>query len=91
MAGTLDLVQRGLPGLEIREGTLHRDPAPLPQLCEYGFSVRFREYRGIGMRVTADTLDVSLPVTASAPLRFGLHERTVTVAPGETAHLVLPR
>ncbi|GAA2067181.1 glycosyl hydrolase family 65 protein [Streptomyces albiaxialis] len=91
MAGTLDLVQRGLTGLEFRDGTLHLDPAPLPQLCEYGFSVRFREFWGIGVRVTAGALDVSLPSTANAPLRVGLHDRTVTVAPGETARLALPR
>lgn len=32
MAGTLDLMQRGFMGMEIRDGVLHFAPKPLPQL-----------------------------------------------------------
>ncbi|MDQ0757813.1 glycoside hydrolase family 65 protein [Streptomyces canus] len=39
MAGTLDLVQRGLTGLETRQGALWLDPVPLPELSSYGFSL----------------------------------------------------
>ncbi|ARX88657.1 putative glycosyl hydrolase [Streptomyces alboflavus] len=46
MAGTLDLVQRGLTGLETRGGALRLDPVPLPELSEYGFAIR---YRGTGV------------------------------------------
>jgi trehalose/maltose hydrolase-like predicted phosphorylase len=46
MAGTLDLVQRGLTGLETREDALWLDPVPLPALSEYGFSLRYRGHWG---------------------------------------------
>lgn len=45
-AGTLDLVQRGLTGLETREDALWLDPVPLPTLSEYGFSLRYRGHWG---------------------------------------------
>ncbi|GGX38892.1 hypothetical protein GCM10010353_62920 [Streptomyces chryseus] len=46
MAGTLDLVQRGLTGLETRDGVLWLDPVPLQQLSEYGFSARYQGHVG---------------------------------------------
>ncbi|OEV31866.1 hypothetical protein AN219_02435, partial [Streptomyces nanshensis] len=50
MAGTLDLVQRGLTGLEARDGTLHLAPASVPELCSYGFTIRFGEHWGLRPR-----------------------------------------
>ncbi len=54
MAGTLDLVQRGLTGLEVREDELSLDPAPLPELSEYGPSNRYRSHWGIGLTMHAE-------------------------------------
>lgn len=90
MAGTLDLVQRGLPGLEVHDGVLCLDPSPLPELYAYGFSVRFRGHWGVCVRARSDRLEVSVPPTAGAPLRVGLHDRTVDIAPGESRTLDLP-
>ncbi|CAM5712794.1 glycosyl hydrolase family 65 protein [Streptomyces violaceorubidus] len=51
MAGTLDLVQRGLTGLETRAGALWLDPYPLPELSSYGFSVRYQGHWGVRLRL----------------------------------------
>jgi trehalose/maltose hydrolase-like predicted phosphorylase len=89
MGGTLDLVQRGLTGLEIRDGTLHVDPAPLTELSDYGFSIQVRGHWGVTFRLHRDALEVSLPAAERDPLRVGLRGRVFTVRPGETRSLDL--
>ena len=43
MAGTLDLIQRGYVGAEIRDGTLYFNPKPNERLEGLSFPMRFRE------------------------------------------------
>ena len=43
MAGTLDLIQRGYVGAEIRDGTLYFNPNPNDWLEGLSFPMRFRE------------------------------------------------
>jgi trehalose/maltose hydrolase-like predicted phosphorylase len=90
MAGTLDLVQRGLTGLETREDALCLDPVPLPALSEYGFSLRYRGHWGVGIRRRSGQLEIRVPDSEESPIRVVLADRAVTVAPGETCTLVLP-
>ncbi|MGW1952920.1 glycoside hydrolase family 65 protein [Streptomyces sp. NPDC001920] len=90
MAGTLDLVQRGLTGLGTREDALFLDPVPLPALSEYGFSMRYRGHWGVGMRRRSGQLEIRVPDSEESPIRVVLADRAVTVAPGETCTLVLP-
>ncbi|MFD8544477.1 glycoside hydrolase family 65 protein [Streptomyces sp. NPDC059649] len=90
MAGTLDLVQRGLTGLESREEALRLDPVPLPELSEYGFSLRYRGHWGVGMRLHAGRLRITVPDSEEAPIRLVLPDRAVTVAPGDSSVLELP-
>jgi len=42
MAGTLDLIQRGYMGSEIRDGVLYFDPKPVGNLDGLSFPMRFR-------------------------------------------------
>jgi trehalose/maltose hydrolase-like predicted phosphorylase len=91
MAGTLDLVQRGLTGLETREDALCLDPVPLPALSEYGFSLRYRGHWGVGIRRRSGQLEIRVPDSEESPIRVVLADRAVTVAPGETCMLVLPQ
>jgi trehalose/maltose hydrolase-like predicted phosphorylase len=42
MAGTLDLIQRGYLGTDIRDGVLHFDPKPVENLEGVAFPMRFR-------------------------------------------------
>ncbi|MGW2780203.1 glycoside hydrolase family 65 protein [Streptomyces populi] len=90
MAGTLDLVQRGLTGLETREDALWLDPVPLPALSEYGFTLRYRGHWGVGVRRRSGEVEIHVPQSEESPLRVVLADRAVTVAPGETCTLVLP-
>ncbi|WKX68996.1 glycoside hydrolase family 65 protein [Streptomyces sp. XD-27] len=91
MAGTLDLVQRGLTGLETREDALRLDPVPLPALSEYGFSLRYRGHWGVSVRLQSGQLRISVPDSEESPIRVVLTDRAVTIAPGDTCTLVLPR
>ncbi|MFC5720925.1 glycoside hydrolase family 65 protein [Streptomyces gamaensis] len=87
MAGTLDLVQRGLTGLETREDALWLDPVQLPELSESGFTLRYRGHWGIGVRLCGGRLTVSVPESEETALRIVLPGRTVSLAPGETKTL----
>ncbi|MEO3845489.1 glycosyl hydrolase family 65 protein [Streptomyces sp. B22F1] len=90
MAGTLDMVQRGLTGLAVREDALWLDPVPMPQMSEYVLRLRYRGHRGIELRLRAGRLHVDVPQSAEPPLTLVLPDRTVTVEPGESRRLRLP-
>ncbi|SBT93420.1 Glycosyl hydrolase family 65, C-terminal domain [Streptomyces sp. DI166] len=90
MAGTLDLVQRGLTGLETRDGALWLDPVPLPELSSYGFAVRYQGNWGVRLHLERGELDIAVPSSDQTPIEVRLPGRTVVVQPGETRRLVLP-
>ncbi|WP_327319564.1 glycoside hydrolase family 65 protein [Streptomyces sp. NBC_01235] len=89
MAGTLDLVQRGLTGLETRAGALWLDPVPLPELSAYGFSLRYQGHWGVRLRLERGGLEVTVPPSDRSPIDIRLPDRAVCVPPGERCHLVL--
>lgn len=92
MAGTLDLVQRGLTGLEVRDGELRFDPVPLPELSEYGFSIRYLGHWGVRLRLQQGRLHITVPDSDEPPIAVAVAGgRAVSVAPGESAALTLPR
>jgi trehalose/maltose hydrolase-like predicted phosphorylase len=90
MAGTLDHVQRGLTGLETRDGALWLDPVPLPELSSYGFCIRYQGNWGVGLRLRYGLLELVVPDSDGSPIDVRLPDRVVPVRPGETARLVLP-
>jgi trehalose/maltose hydrolase-like predicted phosphorylase len=90
MAGTLDLVQRGLTGLETRDGALCLDPVPLPELSSYGFRIRYHGHWGVHLRLRSGLLEISVPDSDRAPIDVCLRDRVVPVGPGESARLVVP-
>ena len=89
MAGTLDLVQRGLTGLETRGGALWLDPVPLPELSSYGFALRYQGHWGVRLRLERGRLEIAVPSSDEAPIDVRLPDRAVCVQPGETCRLVL--
>ncbi|MBN0043722.1 glycoside hydrolase family 65 protein [Streptomyces actuosus] len=89
MAGTLDLVQRGLPGLETREGALWLDPVPLPELSSYGFSLRYQGHWGVRLRLERGLLEIAVPSSDASPIDVRLPDRAVSLEPGETGRLLL--
>ncbi|GAA3151490.1 glycoside hydrolase family 65 protein [Streptomyces echinatus] len=90
MAGTLDLVQRGLTGLETGGGALCLDPVPLPELSSYGFTIRYHGHWGVRLCLRSGLLEIDVPASDRAPIDIRLRDRAVPVGPGETARLVLP-
>uniref|UniRef100_UPI00272EA1D3 glycosyl hydrolase family 65 protein n=1 Tax=Streptomyces sp. ODS05-4 TaxID=2944939 RepID=UPI00272EA1D3 len=92
MAGTLDLVQRGLTGLEIRDGALRLAPVPLPELSAYDFTLRYRGHWGVRVRMTPGGLHVAVPPDGGRePIDVELPDgRTVAVEPGTSCDLPLP-
>jgi trehalose/maltose hydrolase-like predicted phosphorylase len=89
MAGTLDLVQRGLTGLETRSGALWLDPVPLPELSSYGFALRYQGHWGVRLRLERGRLDIDVPFSEASPIDVRLPGRAVCLQPGETGRLVL--
>ncbi|MFK4145372.1 glycoside hydrolase family 65 protein [Streptomyces sp. NPDC004065] len=89
MAGTLDLVQRGLTGLETREDALWLDPVPLPELSSYGFILRYRGHWGVRLRLEHGRVEIAVPPSDRSPIDVRLPDRSVSVRPGETCRLVL--
>ncbi|MFB9392469.1 glycoside hydrolase family 65 protein [Streptomyces coeruleoprunus] len=90
MAGTLDLVQRGLTGLDTRGGVLRLDPVPLPELSEYDFTLRYHGHWGVRLRMTPGSLHVAVPDSGVAPIDIRLPDRAVSIEPGRAARLLLP-
>ncbi|MGW7263262.1 glycoside hydrolase family 65 protein [Streptomyces sp. NPDC054842] len=90
MAGTLDLVQRGLTGLETRSGALWLDPVPVPELSSYGFSLRYQGHWGVRLRLEHSCLEIQVPASDRSPIDIRLPDRAVSVEPGEICRLVLP-
>ncbi|WP_031170490.1 glycoside hydrolase family 65 protein [Streptomyces durhamensis] len=90
MAGTLDLVQRGLTGLETRGGALCLDPVPLPELSSYGFAIRYHGHWGVHLRLRSGLLEITVPSSDRSPIDVCLRDRVVPVGPGESARLVVP-
>ncbi|GGX68985.1 family 65 glycosyl hydrolase [Streptomyces minutiscleroticus] len=91
MAGTLDLVQRGLPGLETRGEALWLDPVPLPELSSYTFALRYRGHWGVRLRLERGALEIIVPSSDRCPVDVRLRDRTVCIQPGETSRLILTR
>ncbi|KPC58587.1 glycoside hydrolase family 65 protein [Streptomyces chattanoogensis] len=90
MAGTLDLVQRGMTGLETRDGALWLAPAPLPQLSKFAVRIRYRRHWDIGLQLRAERVRVAVPDGGNGPVHVRLGGRLFTVAPGTTRWLDLP-
>ncbi|GHF36357.1 glycoside hydrolase family 65 protein [Streptomyces griseosporeus] len=90
MAGTLDLVQRGLTGLDTRAGALWLDPVPMPELSSYGFSIRYQNHWGIRLRLARGLLQITVPPSDLPPIDVQLSDRAVSIQPGETCRLLLP-
>ncbi len=83
MAGTLDLIQRGYLGTEIRGDLLSFRPRLVHRLDGLSFPMQFR---GTPIRVSLDgrRLTVASPGDGTArPIRVGVGERVEEVRPGE--------
>ncbi|GAA3388138.1 glycoside hydrolase family 65 protein [Streptomyces roseoviridis] len=84
MAGTIDLVERGITGMEAGPGELRVAPVALAELPRFAFTLCVQGHRGVRVRVLPGRLAVRVPASPGSPLTVVLPgERRVTVAPGE--------
>ncbi|MGW0963403.1 glycosyl hydrolase family 65 protein, partial [Streptomyces gelaticus] len=92
MAGTLDLVERGVAGLEAGPDGLRIEPMPLRALPRCTFTFCYRGHSGIRVRLLPGRLGIRVPRSRPAhPLTVCLPgERLVTVAAGEERWFRLP-
>lgn len=93
MAGTLDLVQRGLTGLATRSGALCLDPVPMPELAEYSFSAYYQGHGGVRVCVRPGWLNLAVPnsdPSTQLPIDIELPDRSLAVEPGESVELMVP-
>ncbi|MFF4175704.1 glycoside hydrolase family 65 protein [Streptomyces sp. NPDC001750] len=92
MGGTLDLVERGVVGLEAGPDGLCVDPMPLREMPRCAFTFCCRGHRDIRIRLLPGRLGIRVPRSRLAPpLSVRLAgERLVTVAAGEQHWFRLP-
>ncbi|WP_405533298.1 glycoside hydrolase family 65 protein [Streptomyces avidinii] len=85
MAGTLDLIERGVGGIEAGPDGLHVDPVLLREVPRCSFTLCCRGHRGIRVHLLPGRLGVRVPASALvSPLPVHLTgSRLVTVAAGE--------
>ncbi|MFJ5833699.1 glycoside hydrolase family 65 protein [Streptomyces sp. NPDC093089] len=84
MAGTVDLVERGITGLEAGPEGLRIAPVALRELPRFAFTLCAGGHRGVHVRVLPGRLAVRVPASARGPLTVLLPDgRRPAVAPGE--------
>ncbi|WP_333732197.1 glycoside hydrolase family 65 protein [Streptomyces sp. IBSBF 3010] len=90
MAGTVDLVERGITGLEAGPEGLRVQPVPLAQIPRFSFTICFQGHRGVRVRVLPGRLAVRVPESPRGPVPVLLPDgRKVCVAPGEERWFLL--
>ncbi|MEV4946762.1 glycoside hydrolase family 65 protein [Streptomyces sp. NPDC053755] len=83
MAGTVDLVERGITGLETGPEGLRVAPVPLAEIPRFAFTLCVGRHRGVRLRVLPGRLAIRVPASPEGPLAVVLPgDRRVTVAPG---------
>ncbi len=82
MAGTLDLIQRGYLGTDIRDGALHFDPKPVGNLDGLSFPMLFRGSRlQVGLKANELTVAVR---PDGRPIEVRVGDEAAEVGAGES-------
>lgn len=91
MAGTLDLVERGITGLEPCEEGLRIDPVALREIPRFSFTLCFRGHSGVRLRLLPGRIGISVHPSPQGSLVVLLPEgRRVAVLPGREHWFHLP-
>ncbi|MCX4966105.1 glycoside hydrolase family 65 protein [Streptomyces sp. NBC_00654] len=84
MAGTVDLVERGITGLEAGPDGLRVAPVELSEIPRFTFTLCVRGHQGVRVRMLPGRLSIRVPAAPRGPLAVVLPgDRRFTVAPGE--------
>jgi alpha,alpha-trehalase len=84
MAGTIDIVLRGLTGMLARGDTLRFDPALPAEVRQLRFSVHYRGNR-LDISLVSNCMSVTCRPGRAAPVTVMVREETRQLGPGETA------
>ncbi|MCF2528925.1 glycoside hydrolase family 65 protein [Yinghuangia soli] len=90
MAGCLDLLTRGYPGMEVQEDTLVLDPALPAGIGPLEFHLRYRGHWGVRVHISHRAASVSLRPGQQAPIRVRIGSGEGTVEAGSTWRVALP-
>jgi trehalose/maltose hydrolase-like predicted phosphorylase len=83
MAGTVDLLQRGYSGLEVRGDVLWFNPSLPEELQMLEFAIHYRGHR-LGVRITQEALRLSTIPSDVAPIEVGFRDQVVLMMPGSS-------
>ncbi|MFJ7986188.1 glycoside hydrolase family 65 protein [Streptomyces sp. NPDC096351] len=90
MAGTIDLVERGITGLETGPEGLRVSPVSLAQIPRFTFTLCCGRHRGVRLRMLPGRLAVTVPDSPEGPLAVVLPgDRKLGVAPGQERWFLL--
>jgi alpha,alpha-trehalase len=90
MAGTVDLIQRGYLGLEIRGDILHLDPTLPDELDHLSIRIRFRRHQ-LSIRANQERMSVASDPVAACPIRIAYRGHLRWLSPGGTCQFKLVR
>ncbi|MFI8500031.1 glycoside hydrolase family 65 protein [Streptomyces sp. NPDC085524] len=91
MAGTLDLVERGIAGLDPGSDGLHIDPVPLSQIPRSAFSISYLGHRDVRIWFRPGRLGIRVPPSPLGPVALVLPgDRRERVGAGEERWFRLP-
>ncbi len=89
MAGTVDLIQRGVTGIEWRDSVLVLNPRLPEELGELTFTLRHRRHWGVRVEVRDGRLSVSMPPSDAPPITIAYRDHLCELAGGETFETTL--
>ncbi|WP_276496111.1 glycoside hydrolase family 65 protein [Pontibacter litorisediminis] len=90
MAGTVDLVQRGFTGMEIRDNVLWLNPVLPDEVGCLNFQVRYRNH-WISIRLTQDTMRITFDRGWSKEVQIGVRGEVHTFRTGEQREFNIAR
>jgi trehalose/maltose hydrolase-like predicted phosphorylase len=82
MAGSVDIVTRCWPGLDVRDDVLWLNPLLPLELHSVSFGVTFRGHR-IDLEIDNERVRLRSRSPAAEPVRVGIHDQVVALAAGE--------
>lgn len=90
MGGTLDLLQRGLLGLQVRGRTLRIDPVLAAEAASLGTGLCCRGRPGVTVALSGGTLRIALAASYAEPLRVEVADEVFSLRPGHAVEWALP-
>jgi trehalose/maltose hydrolase-like predicted phosphorylase len=88
MAGTVDLVQRGYGGIELRDGVVHLDPRLPEEMASLAFSVQHRGQR-LDIEIDHQRVRIGTQPDLREATRVSLGETTLVLEPGQSGEIPL--